>query len=129
MTDIRALDDVKLLVDEFYGRVRKDEVLGPVFDRVIGDNWDQHLDKMYRFWQTILLDEGKTYFGNPFMKHSPLPLTPEHFTRWLSLWKTTLATLFKGDVADEALWRAEKMGYIFQIKMFGPENAGRKPIF
>ncbi len=129
MDDIRVLADVQLLVDEFYGKVKEDEKLGPVFNQVIGDKWDQHLDKMYRFWQTILLSDGKTYFGKPFIKHAPLPISPAHFTRWLRLWEATLKKHFDGPVADEALWRAEKMGEVFQVKMFGRENTGRKPIF
>lgn len=129
MKDIVELEDVKLLVDEFYGRVRKDEKLGPVFDKVIGDNWDKHLDKMYRFWQTILLSDGKTYFGNPFMKHAPLPISPEHFSNWLALWEATIKQHFAGSKADEALLRAQKMGYVFQVKLFGVESAGRKPVF
>ena len=129
MEDIRALDDIKLLVDGFYGKVRADETLGPVFDQVIGDHWDTHLDKMYRFWQTILLEEGKTYFGNPFLKHAPLPIRPEHFSRWLTLWEETIRTRFAGPKADEAVWRAQKMGYVFQVKLFGAENAGRRPVF
>ena len=50
--DILSLDDVKLLVDTFYTRVRADELLGPIFDERIQDRWERHLDLMYRFWPT-----------------------------------------------------------------------------
>lgn len=129
MKDIEVLEDIKKVVDNFYGKVRRDELLGPVFKAKIGDNWDQHLDKMYRFWQTILLDEEKTYFGNPFMKHAKLPISPEHFDKWLQLWKETLQENYDGAKTEEALWRAQRMGYVFQVKLFGPENAGKRPIF
>lgn len=129
MRDIETIGDIRKVVDDFYGKVRKDEVLGPVFEKAIGDNWDHHLDKMYRFWQTVLLDEGKTYFGNPFMKHAPLPIYKNHFVRWLSLWKQTLEQHFKGDRADEALMRAEKMAYVFQVKLHAIRTEGGKPVF
>ena len=34
------------LVDAFYARIRKDPVLGPIFDGAIGDGWDAHLAKL-----------------------------------------------------------------------------------
>ena len=47
---ITQLEDIKQLVDTFYRRVREDELLGPVFEEKIQENWPRHLDIMYRFW-------------------------------------------------------------------------------
>ena len=55
--EIENLEDIKLLVDGFYYSVRKDELLSPIFNEIIGDKWPEHLEKMYRFWQSILLEE------------------------------------------------------------------------
>ena len=55
--DIETLEDIQLMVNRFYEVVRKDELIGPIFDNIIQDRWPMHLEKMYRFWQTILLDE------------------------------------------------------------------------
>ncbi|ULT27243.1 group III truncated hemoglobin [Sphingobacterium sp. E70] len=71
--DIQTIADIKILVDQFYSTVRQDNLLGPIFQERIQDNWGIHLEKMYRFWQTILLDEH-TYFGSPFPPHIPSPL-------------------------------------------------------
>ncbi|HEX5553115.1 MAG TPA: group III truncated hemoglobin [Chitinophagaceae bacterium] len=129
MQDIKTLEDVKKLVDEFYGKVRSDELLGPIFEEKIGDHWDRHLDTMYRFWQTVLLDEGRTYFGNPFMKHAPLPIYERHFERWLYLWKETLQKEFEGNKVDEAYDRASKMAYVFEVKLNAIRNEGGRPVF
>lgn len=129
MNDISGLDDIKLLVDTFYEKVAKDSLLGPVFEKVIGGCWEQHLDKMYRFWQTALLDGGKTYFGNPYIKHAPLSLSPDHFSHWLAIWKTTLREHFEGEMADKALLHAQRMSYVFQLKMFGTENTSNRLAF
>ena len=51
------LDDIKILVDTFYDKARQDTLLGPIFEGVIEDRWPEHLEKMYRFWQTVLLGE------------------------------------------------------------------------
>jgi len=73
MKDIQNATDIKLMVDTFYTAIREDEVLGPIFNGVIQDKWDIHLDKMVRFWQTILLQEY-TYKGSPFHPHRKLPI-------------------------------------------------------
>jgi hemoglobin len=114
--DIRELEDVKLLVDTFYGKVRNDKLIGPIFNERIQDRWPQHLNKMYTFWQTVLLGEH-TYFGTPFPPHAQLPVEGEHFERWLSIFKETVSELFSGKTADEALWRANKMAEMFQYKI------------
>lgn len=67
--DILSLEDVKLLVNTFYGKVREDETLAQIFNERIKDRWPEHLEKMYRFWQTVLLEE-QTYFGAPFPPHA-----------------------------------------------------------
>ena len=116
MKDIESLSDIQLLVNTFYERVKQNELLGPVFEEVVKGNWAPHLDKMYRFWQTILLDEH-TYTGSPFAQHVKLPITAEHFQAWLTLFFATVDQLFSGIKAEEAKNRAAKMGEMFQYKL------------
>jgi len=56
---------------------------------------------MYRFWQTILLDEH-TYFGAPFPSHATLDVNNEHYERWVELFSKTIDPLFIGAKAQEA---------------------------
>lgn len=114
--DITSIADIHLLVDTFYGKVQKDALLGPVFNEVIQDKWPAHLEKMYRFWQTILLTEH-TYFGSPFRPHATLPVNESHFDRWKYLFTQTLDAHFVGEKANEAKWRAEKMATMFLMKI------------
>ena len=114
--EILSLEEIRELVNNFYDKVRKDPLLAPVFEQRIGDNWELHLDKMYRFWQTVLLQEH-TYNGSPFSPHASMPIGETHFKRWLELFQETLKENFKGDKAEEALWRAEKMAEMFQLKI------------
>lgn len=114
--DIENLDDIKLLVDTFYGRIQQDDMLGIIFNQNIQDRWPEHLNKMYRFWQTILLDEY-TYDGRPFPPHAHLPIHQKHFDHWLSLFSQTLDDLFEGKKAEEAKWRANKMAIMFNSKL------------
>lgn len=114
--DILKLDDVKRLVDTFYGKVRDDKLLAPVFDARIEDRWPEHMEKMYKFWQTVLLGEH-TYFGSPFIPHATLTVEHVHFERWLKLFNETIDELFEGPIAQEARWRADKMALMFEKKL------------
>lgn len=114
--DILTLEDIKKLVDTFYGKVREDELLAPIFNERIGDNWPKHLEKMYTFWQTVLLGE-QTYYGSPFPKHAQLPVDRTHFKRWMELFKQTVDELFQGEKASEAKLRAGKIAEMFNSKI------------
>lgn len=112
------MDDIQLLVNTFYSKVREDGLLAPVFQARIQERWPQHLEKMYRFWQTLLLGDH-TYNGQPFPPHATLPIGQQHFTQWLTLFIQTVDELFTGDKADEAKQRAANIARIFEHKLSG----------
>lgn len=111
--DIATDTDVETLVHSFYAKVRADDLLAPVFNEVIKDDWDSHLQKMCDFWGTLLLYTRK-YLGDPMTKHLSLPLKKEHFERWLALFNNTVDALFKGSNADEAKKRAGNIARLMQ---------------
>ncbi len=113
--DIENLEDVKLLVDNFYSTIRHDDLLKRIFNDVVGDRWGEHVEKMYKFWQTILLDE-RTYSGSPFPPHLKLPVEHSHFKHWASLFLENIDKFFEGKKADEAKWRAQQMSELFAHK-------------
>lgn len=127
MKDIENIEDIKLLVDTFYNRIQTDEMLGIIFNQNIQDRWPEHLDKMYRFWQTILLDEN-SYDGRPFPPHAHLPIKQIHFDHWLALFTETIDNLFTGTKAEEAKWRAQKMAVMFMSKLEYIHNNPDKPL-
>ncbi len=114
--EILSLEEIKQLVDQFYEKVRKDPLLADIFNRVIKANWPAHLEKMYRFWQTVLLKEH-TYQGSPFAPHAKLPVNAKHFDRWKHLFFETVDENFSGNKAEEAKFRATKMAEMFQLKI------------
>ncbi len=114
--DINNLEDVKLFVNDFYRKVREDELLKDVFDNVLHDRWDTHLEKMYTFWQTVLLGEY-TYKGTPFPPHAPLPVQAVHFERWVTLFNATIDEFFVGERAEQAKWQGSRMAEMFLSKI------------
>jgi hemoglobin len=123
-TDIGNEDDVALLVHTFYAKVRADDLLGPIFEPIIKDNWAPHLNRMVDFWSTILLYTRK-YKDDPMPKHLQLPVEQRHFDRWLSLFNETLDALFAGEVAENAKLRAAS---IARIMMVIRSRAGGLPV-
>lgn len=101
---------IATLVDCFYTRVRQDDILGPVFAREIGNDWEPHLETMRAFWSSLMLASGR-YKGNPMLKH--LLLVPRigsaDFERWLSIWRKTTAELFPPEAAAIFTRKAESM--------------------
>ncbi|NQX31604.1 group III truncated hemoglobin [Pedobacter boryungensis] len=124
--DIENINDVQQLVDTFYEKVQKDPLLGNIFMTKISD-WPKHLEKMYRFWQTVLLEQH-TYSGSPFLPHATMPLTGDHFNRWLTIWKETINLYFQGTKADEAKWRGEAMATMFLAKIEFYNATTRTPL-
>lgn len=125
--EITSIEDIKLLVDNFYGKVKVDLLLGDIFNDTIKDRWPQHLEKMYRFWQTVLLGEH-TYYGSPFPPHAKLPVEQKHFNAWLKLWYETIDEYFVGEKAGEAKWRGDKMALMFLSKIEYYRNSSETPI-
>jgi|SRR5690606_9700284 hemoglobin len=115
MKDIEGIEDIKVLVDTFYEKVRNDDVLGPIFETRI-DSWPKHLETMYRFWNAALF-QVREYKGNPFLKHATLPIDERHFQRWLDLFYETLDERFKGEVCADAKYRSFIMANTFSSRI------------
>lgn len=114
--EIDSINDIQLLVNEFYGKVRQDALLKDIFEGIIQDRWPEHLNKMYNFWQTVLLGEH-TYRGTPFPPHAVMPVEIEHFQRWLQHWTETVDTYFYGEKAERAVWQGQRMAEMFLSKI------------
>jgi hemoglobin len=98
---------IDTLVERFYGRVRKDPLLGPVFEERITD-WAPHLATMKRFWSSVTLMSG-TYHGQPMQKHFPLPIDRHHFDCWLALFKATTLEVCSLPAARHFMERADRI--------------------
>ncbi|GEO05040.1 hypothetical protein AAE02nite_27040 [Adhaeribacter aerolatus] len=114
--DIAGIEDIKLMVDDFYSKVAEDDLLAPIFNFRLSTYWVPHLEKMYTFWNAALFGV-KGYTGNPFAKHATMPVEAEHFARWLSLFIKTVDKHFTGPMAEEAKRRALIMANTFERRI------------
>lgn len=118
--DISNRADIQLLVDTFYNKVKLDETIGYLFNDVAKVNWEQHLPRMYDFWENILFQTGG-FKGNPMAAHVQLhqksPLTAGHFERWQQLFLATVDELFEGEKAGLIKQRARSIATMMLIKV------------
>jgi hemoglobin len=110
---------IKLLIDRFYARVRRDPALAPVFDSAIApDEWPEHLATMQRFWSSVMLASGR-YSGNPVAVHRALMgLERPLFARWLKLFEESAAELFTPETAAQFADRAHRIATSLQLALF-----------
>ncbi len=110
--DITTREDIVLLINTFYGKVRGNNILGYIFNDVARVDWESHLPRMYSFWSSLLLGE-QSFAGNPMAKHIELSritsMTSIEFSEWLYVFSQTVDELFEGDKASEAKMRAENI--------------------
>jgi hemoglobin len=97
------------LMDRFYGRVREDAELGPVFNSIVED-WPDHLERLVAFWSSVMLTTGR-YKGNPMMKHliHADRITPDLFRRWLAIWERTTAEMLPPEGAAAMQAKAHRI--------------------
>jgi hemoglobin len=109
---------VAAVVAAFYAKARRDEIIGPVFNRVIpAERGPEHIATLTDFWSSILLGTQR-YMGRPMPKHLAIPeLGDAHFQRWLTLFKQTAEDLCPPQIAALFVDRAERIGYSFRIRI------------
>lgn len=117
------------LVHSFYGAVRADPLLGPIFESKV-DDWPAHLAKLVDFWSSIALMTGR-FSGRPMAAHAPLPIQATHFSRWLELFRATAREVCTPAAADFFIARAEQIAKSFQVNLEllsgGPPRPASRP--
>jgi hemoglobin len=113
-TDINDQMDIRTLVDAFYKRAGKDDLLGPIFLNV--QNSGAHKETLYEYWTNSLFRQNA---GEPerFPNHVELMFSTKHFIRWLTLFLDTIDLLYSGPVAEKAKVMVIKKSEEFQAKI------------
>jgi len=123
--DIENREDIEVLVNTFYHKIRADDVVGFIFNDIVKINWETHLPAMYDFWDNALFFTG-AYTGNPMNLHQHLhhirPLDKKHFAQWVRLFIETVDELFEGGKATLAKQRAISIASIMEAKILQLRN-------
>jgi len=113
--------EIALLVDRFYAKVRVDPEIGPVFNDAV-QNWDAHLALLKDFWSTVLLTTGR-YKGNPLLAHFRLPIEERYFVRWLTLFSETANEVMTAPHAEVVAQKANLIAMNMKRVLALPTNA------
>ncbi len=121
-SDIKNRNDIEILVNTFYEKVKKDSMIGFMFSHV---DWVKHLPVMYDFWDNVLFHTGN-YSGNPMAKHmmanSRNPMNVGHFDHWIKLFFETVDELYSGKNTELLKERAKNIATIMLLKIMGNHN-------
>ena len=92
-------EQISDLVNQFYRQIFLHARLGPIFlDNISGDRGD-HLEKMKRFWRSVLLRTGE-YKGKPVPAHQKIDgILMSDFEDWLALFADVSAKVFEPEAA------------------------------
>ena len=124
-----GIDDAYIdrLVETFYERIRAHPLIGPIFERAIGENWAPHLARMKDFWASVALNAGR-YSGKPVPAHQKLDgVEPWHFNIWLALFRQTLEDTAPTPAAvPYFMERAERIAESLHLAMFGGPELPRQ---
>jgi hemoglobin len=116
---------IEVCVRAFYKRGLADPVLGPVLAGSIHD-LETHVATVANFWSKSLLHTER-YDGHPYTVHTHLPVGPEHFARWLELFKEAAVENLPQTQAEQAVAKATHMAECFQAGLFPFIGADGQP--
>ena len=115
IVEATGIDDnmVERLVRAFYGAIRADDLVGPVFAERITD-WEPHIQRLCEFWSSVALMSGR-YHGQPMEKHARLPVDGRHFDRWLQLFERTAREVCPAAAAAHFIERAQRIAQSLEL--------------
>ena len=105
-------EHIETMVNTFYSKVLKDDIVGPFFIAKLGDDmqsdyWKPHIDLLVNFWCSISLQD-ESYHGNPMRPHFFIgELSHKVFKQWLVLFFETVDSIFIPKLGAEFKERSE----------------------
>ncbi|MDG9671280.1 group III truncated hemoglobin [Hahella sp. CR1] len=108
--DIASVDDIQDIIERFYALLLNDEQVGFFFTEVAAIDLPAHLPRIVAFWNSLLFGVRAGFQGRVYEDHAALdaksPLRPEHFARWLTLWRQEIDRHHAGPRAELMKTRA-----------------------
>ena len=126
--DIESRGDLEKMLETFYKKVFKDDLISHFFIEVVPLNLDTHIPVITDFWESVLLD-GRGYRKNVMEIHLNISekskINKEHLDRWVKIFSETVDDLFEGAKASLAKQRAASIATMMNIKIDYPNPLKR----
>jgi hemoglobin len=115
-------ENIAILVQRFYPKVLKDEILAPFFIEKLGEDieskaWKEHLALLTEFWKFVALGY-ENYEGSPLLPHFDISgLSREAFVRWLEVFYSTLDSIYTEQASEYFKEKSQTIADNFMRKL------------
>lgn len=110
--------DIRRLISAFYAKVRRDPILGSVFDGIIGNAWPTHIETVNSFWLYVTRLDRRYNARNFVPAHiKQATIRAELIPRWLALFRETAQELCPADSAAALIDIAHRMATSLEISL------------
>ena len=108
------------ILEAFYKKAFKDELIGHFFTEVVPLNLDTHIPIIADFWEGIVLGNYK-YRKNVMDIHKHIhdlsAIKKVHLDRWVQLFTGTISDQFEGENAELMKQRALSVATLMDIRL------------
>ena len=120
LRDIETREDIVRLLQLFYTKAFKDDLIGRFFIEVVPLDLDTHIPVIADFWESIVFGT-RGYRKNVMEVHQHIHLLStikkEHLERWVQLFTGTVSELYEGNKAELMKQRARSIATLMDIKL------------
>ena len=117
--DIEDREDLLNLLQAFYEKAFKDDLIGRFFTEVVPLDLKTHIPVIADFWEAIVFNT-QGYSKNVMEVHQHIhqlsAIKKEHLDRWVHLFTETVDENFEGDKATLMKQRAKSVATLMDIK-------------
>ena len=118
--DIETRSDLVQLLETFYNKAFKDELIGRFFTEVVPLDLETHIPVIADFWESVILG-AHTYRKNVMEVHQHIhslsSIKKEHLDRWVLLFNQNIDEYFEGPKATLMKQRAASIATLMDIKL------------
>jgi hemoglobin len=118
--DVATREDLIRILEAFYKKAFKDELIGRFFTEVVPLDLETHIPVIADFWEGIVLNNYR-YRKNVMEIHRHIHelshIKKEHLDRWVQLFTETVSEQFEGNNAELMNQRAKSVATLMDIKL------------
>src|SRR6476469_8268058 len=118
--DIETRSDLVQLLETFYNKAVKDELIGRFFTEVVPLDLETHIPVIADFWESVILG-AHTYRKNVMEVHQHIhslsSIKKEHLDRWVLLFNQNIDEYFEGPKSILMKQRAASIATLMDIKL------------